>query len=83
MIVDQHDDEFYSFLHGGHDFRGHHLVRAVPEKHKYFAAGIGHFCADGSGNFITHAGVAILHVITIRRAGGPKFVQVARMTAGS
>jgi len=46
------------------------------------ALGPGYFDAKAAGDLVAHAGVAILHVITIRRAGGPKLMQIAWMTAG-
>ena len=45
-------------------------------------SGVGHLYSDAAGNFVAHAGEAVLHVIALRIACPPKFVKIARQTTG-
>ena len=81
MVVQQHNVEFVAFLHCGDDFLRHHQVGAISNEDIDFAIRIGHLHAQSTGDLITHAGVAILHVISARLPGSPKFVKFSGQTA--
>ena len=66
MIIQQHDVELVAFLNGGHNFLRHHQVGAIANQHIDLALRIRHFCAQSARDFVAHAGIAILHVISAR-----------------
>ena len=82
MVVEQNDVKLQVLLHRGDDFLRHHQIGTIPHKHVHFAMRMSHFHPQSPGDFITHTGVAILHVIAAGLMGAPEFVQVSGQTAG-
>jgi hypothetical protein len=80
MIVEEHDIEFDLFLQAGDDFLGHHEIRAVPDQYIDLAAGIRHLDAQTTCDFVTHAGIPIIHVVALGVARAPELVQISRQT---
>ena len=72
----------YTFLQRGDDFLRHHQVRAVAHQHVHVAFGMRHLYPQASRDFVAHAGIAILHVITAGLARAPEFVQVSGHAPG-
>ena len=70
------------FLHGRDDLLRHHQVRAVADEDVDVALRRGHLHAEPAGNLVSHARVAVLHVIALGVARAPQLVQVARQAAG-
>ncbi len=60
----------------------HHQVRPVADQDEDVALGCAEADAQSAGDLITHAGVAIFDVVSLRIAGPPEFVQVARHRTG-
>ena len=54
MVIKEHDVELDILLEAGDDFLGHHEIRAIADQHINLAAGIRHFDAQPTGDFITH-----------------------------
>ena len=71
-----------AFLQRGNDFLRHHQIRAVAHQHVHFAFGIRHLYSQSARDFVAHAGIPVLHVITARLARAPEFVQVSGHAAG-
>ena len=82
MVVEHKNIEFDRLLHRRHNFLRQHEIRTVSDEHINFPARIGHFDPETTGNFVSHAGISILHVIALGVARAPEFVQVTRQTAG-
>ena len=82
MVVNQHDDQLDALLERGHDLAVEHQVGPVAHQRKDLTIGRGHLDAQGAGDLVPHAGVALLDVVLLRIASPPQFVQVARHRAG-
>ena len=59
-------------------FRIRHHIAAIAQHTDYIAGGLGHFDANGPGNFIPHAGKPIFHVVRHRTGRFPQLVEFAR-----
>src|SRR4029077_6579014 len=81
MVIEENDVELDSFLNAGMDFLSHHQIGAIADHHIDLAVRRGHLYSEPSGDFISHAGVAILHVITLRIPGPPQLVEISRQAA--
>ena len=51
-------------------------IHDIANKHKHFALGMRHLCAQPTGDFVAHARVSVLHVIPARLPRPPKLVQI-------
>src|SRR3981081_1760130 len=81
MIVEKDDVQFTAFLQGRYDFLRHHQLGAIANHNVDFAVGRGHLDAQSSRDFIAHARVAILEVITLGVASAPELVQITGKAA--
>src|SRR5438270_11962526 len=65
VVVEQDNVDLDVLLQGRHDLLRHHEVGTITNQNVDFAAGIRHLDTEPSGNFIAHAGIAILQVIAL------------------
>src|SRR5258708_4738916 len=77
VVVDNAHGELEPFLHGGHQLLGQHQVGAVADECEDMPVRGSELGADGAGDLIAHAGVAVLDVVSLCRARSPKPVQAA------
>src|SRR5438874_7917808 len=82
VVLHQDDDDLHALLDGGHQFLGHHQVRAVADHDVHVAVGAGQPRAQAAGDLVAHAGVPVLDVVALRIPGPPQLVQVARHRTG-
>ncbi|MNT09417.1 hypothetical protein D3C72_1441980 [compost metagenome] len=80
-VVEHDDDEFFVQHDGRGDFRIHHQIAAVAHHDDDFRFRFRHLDAEATGDLVTHARVAVLHVVAARRACPPQLVQLGRQGA--
>src|SRR5882724_2672790 len=82
MDVQQDDVQLVALLNRGDDLRGHHQIRAITNHHVHFAGRIGHLYPETPGDFVAHAGIAVLQVIAFDVPRAPELVQITGQTPG-
>ncbi len=81
-VVEHDDDQFFVEHDGGGDFRIHHQIAAVAHHDDDFRLRLRHLDAQAAGDFITHARVAVFHMVAARCRCSPQLVQLGRQGTG-
>ena len=81
-VVEQYDDQLRTEAHGGRDLAVEHEIRPVSDHHDHFALGLRELHAEGAGDLVAHAGVAILQVVPAGMLRPPVAVQLTGQSAG-
>ena len=76
-VIKYHDVNFLSLLHDGHDLTVEHLEAGVTNYAVYFVVRLCEFYAKGSGNFVSHAGISVLCMISATFVCSPHTLHTA------
>ncbi len=82
-VVDQNDGDLQTLLERRHQLRVQHEIASVAQKRIDLALGPRQLDAEGTGDFVTHARVAVLRVVVVRTMGAPELVEITGQAAGS
>ena len=80
-VVEDQDVGLDPLLHDGSQFAVQHLEARVDDHRIFLHIRLGHLNAHGCTDFIAHAGVTVLHMVTAALVGFPHALQIARKGA--